>query len=473
MASPTCERFRDDLSAFADRTLAPRRWDQVAYHLAGCPDCRAELAAINAVCSELKRCRAADPSDTLAARLESIAGGMPEAPLYMASGVGDLPSARRTRSRIAAQGSVAALVVMMSAVVIAVLIAPEPVRLTNAVKAAREQFSMASSAISVSDALGAVLLASERGADLGESVSYEPRASDGAMVPATATRAASLLLGATESEADFTGMQRVWISDGEGRYRTAEVRTTKVAGEGAKLEVFDARGGRFLASFLPAFGSRPVEAPEGWTFSESVEPEVVGERTAHHLTAWQDGRRVAGWWFDTDTGVLLWAERYLQAGEVSMAIGFKQLTFGEAALDQSDAQLIALQPAGWDDGDGWCVGLSECPSELAGLPLVAHSSSTTAGRRSMTLVYSDGFESAVVGWSEGVLDDEESGTLNQGVGTPTVAMWQCGDAAIWVSTNGSPELVSELKAGLPEELPYDESVLDKVAAGIDRLVPGN
>ncbi|WP_231979646.1 hypothetical protein [Tessaracoccus coleopterorum] len=86
-----------------------------------------------------------------------------------------------------------------------------------------------------------MLLASERGADLGESISYEPRSSDGAMETVSDARAAALLLRATESESSFTGMQRVWISDGEGRYRTAEVRTTKVAGDGAKLEVFDAR----------------------------------------------------------------------------------------------------------------------------------------------------------------------------------------------------------------------------------------
>ncbi|NHB85562.1 hypothetical protein G7085_15700 [Tessaracoccus sp. HDW20] len=83
----------------------------------------------------------------------------------------------------------------------------------------------------------------------------------------------------------------------------------------------------------------------------------------------------------------------------------------------------------------------------------------------MTLVYSDGFESAVVGWSEGILDEGESGTLSQAIGAPTVAMWQCGDAAIWVSTNGSPELVAELQDGLPRELPYSVSMLDKVVAG--------
>ena len=40
-----CERFRPDLSAFADGTLPPRRWEQVSYHLAGCARCRDEVAA--------------------------------------------------------------------------------------------------------------------------------------------------------------------------------------------------------------------------------------------------------------------------------------------------------------------------------------------------------------------------------------------------------------------------------------------
>lgn len=470
MTSPCCERIRPDLSAYADQTLPPKRWEQVAYHLAGCAECRAELTAIDAVCSELSKCRASDPSAMLAARLESIAGEQAAAPLYMASGPGELPSARRTRNRRVAQGSVAMLVVVMSAVVFAVLIAPEPLRISDPVKAAREQFSMSSSAVSVNEAVGAVLLAFERGADLGESVSYQPRGNDNDMRPVQPERAARLLRGATDSSASYTGTQRVWISDGSGHYRNASVRTTKVAGEGAQLEVFDSRGDRFMSSFLPAMTTSPVDAPDDWEFTEGAQVESVGGRDAVHLQANDGGRPVAAWWFDTDSGVLLWTERYEASGDVSLAMGYQELKLGEATLSEDVAQQISLHPASTSQTDGWCIGLARCPQEIAGLPLVAYAASDRQGHRSMTLVYSDGFESAVVGWTEGVLADGTTQQLAQGAGVPTVELWQCDDAVIWVTTNGSVDLVSEISQQLPQEEPYQASLVDKIKAGIDRLV---
>lgn len=471
MSSPCCDRYRDDLSAFADHTLTSKRFGQVACHLMGCERCRAELAAIDEVCSELKSCRSTAPSDTLSARLESIAGEQSKAPLYMASGEGDLPSARRTRQRRVAQGSVALLVVAMSAVVFAVLIAPDPLRITDPVKTAREQYSMSSAAISINEAFGAVLLAFDRGADLGQPVSYQPRGSDGERARVAPSRAADLLRASTESDASLTGVQRVWISDGDGLYRSAEVRTTKVAGEGAQLEVYDARGDRFLSSFLPAFGDRPVEAPDDWSFTESTRPEAVDGRDAIHLQASEDGVPVAGWWFDTRTSVLLWSERYTSTGAVSLAMGFKELSFGgNVAISDDVTQQLSLQPASTSQTDGWCIGMSQCPQEVGGLPLVAYASSDRQGKRSMTLVYSDGFESAVVGWTEGVLADGIGRTQSEGAGLAKVDLWQCGDAVIWVTTNGSDDLLDDIASDLPTEKPYRASILDRISAGIDRLV---
>lgn len=467
-----CARIRDDLSAYADDTLAPKRWEQVSYHLAGCAACRADLAAITSVCSELSRCRETSTApDALAARLESIAGESAGMPLYMASGRGELPSARRTRTRRVAQGGVALLAVVMSAVVLAVLIAPDPARLTDPVKTAREQFSMSTSAVSVNEAVGAVLLASERGADFGQSVSYQQRGTDGRLARISADRASRLLRGATESDASLTGTQKVWVSDGKGLYRTADVRTTKVAGEGAQLEVLDARGDRFMSSFLPAFGARPVEAPEEWTFSESVLPEQVGDRSAVRLLATVDGAPAAAWWLDTQTGVLLWTERYNGAGDVQLAMGYKDLHYGDATLSDDITQHISLEPASASQTEGWCVGLPECPQEVAGLPLVAYSSSDRQGHRSMMLVYSDGFESAVVGWTEGVLEEGSGELVDQRAGAPTVALWQADEAVVWVTSNGSEQMIREIGEQLPQHAEHHASLLDRVRAGLGRLVP--
>lgn len=472
MAATNCERIRADLSAFVDDTLPPRRWEQVAYHVAGCPRCRAELAAISSVCSELSRChRESATPDSLAARLESIAGEHAATPLYMASGSGELPSARRTRNRRVAQSGAFFLAVVVSAMVLAILIAPEPQRLTDPVKTAREQFSMSSSAVSVNEAVGAALLASERGADLGQSVTYQPRSSDGHMAPVSSERACNLLRSAAGSTASLTGMQQVWVSDGRGLYRHADVRTTLAGGEGAELEVLDARGDRFMSSFQPALSARTVEAPEGWTFYESVLPEQVGARRATQLRAVVDGAPVAAWWLDAETGIVLWSERYDASGAVSLATGYHDLRVGEATLGEDLAQPISLEPVTSSQDSGWCVGLPTCPLEAAGLPLVAYASSDRLGSSSMTLVYSDGFDSVVVGWTEGVLADDVERVVDQRTGAPTVELWQSGDAVIWVTSNGSPSLISKISEQFPGESAYRSSLLDRLEAGLERLVP--
>ena len=216
-------------------------------------------------------------------------------PLYMAAGTGELPSARRTRQRRVAQGSVALLAAVMSLVVIAVLVAPEPRRIADPIKAAREQFSMSASAVSVNEALGAVLLAFDRGADLGDPVSYTPLGQKSVDVVISPHRAAAWLRNA-DVDLDLTGTQRVWIADSEGHYRTADVRTTQVRGEGAQLEVLDTAGDRFSSSFLPQTIERPVEAPQRWRFAESLgaEPSLAGRRYGSQPSTTGAASRVGG-----------------------------------------------------------------------------------------------------------------------------------------------------------------------------------
>ena len=279
-----CSRFRPDLSAFADGTLATKRWEQVGYHLAGCQKCRDEVAAISEVCSTLSSCRITSAPQNLTARLEEIAGEQASAPLYMAPGDGELPSQRKRRNRLAAQGSAALLAVMASVAVLAILIAPDPRRLTDPVGDAREQYSLSSSAINVSEAVGAVLLAFERGADLGTPVAYEPREL-AAGEPVTPERAASLLRHSAASDLAISGVQRVWVSTGAGAFHSAQVHTEKVPGRGASLEVFDAQGTRFLSSFQPDVGVDAVRAPRSWEFTETLVPNRLHDGRAIQLVA--------------------------------------------------------------------------------------------------------------------------------------------------------------------------------------------
>lgn len=468
MAKGPCERFRPHLSAYADGTLTPKRWEQVSYHLAGCQQCRDEVAAISAVCSTLSSYRGSETPESLAARLESIAGEHGSAPLYMAAGDGELPSARRKRVRRATQGGVALLAVMVSAVVLAVLVAPVPPTVTDPVKAARESYSRSLTAISVNEAVGAMLLANERGADFGASETYEPRLSETESVRITAAEAAALLRRAAEADLTLTGIQQVWASDGGGLYRTAQIRTTKVAGEGANLEVFDARGNLFSSSFLPEFGARAFTAPAEWDYVRSATVEQIAGRDAVRVQANTAHQPVARWWIDSATGLLLWAERYDAVGRVNVGFGYKQLSLDAGTLDPSgSAQLIALQPATSSGEAGWCVGLEHCPQVLAGLPLVAYAASDGHGRASMNLVYSDGFHTAVVDWSDGVLDD---GLAHADRGTDmAVKVWQAGEAVVSVACDCSPALMDELTAELPGQAPFHRTIVGKIRDGLARL----
>lgn len=469
-----CDRFQPDLSAFADGTLPHKRWEQVSYHLAGCQACRDEVAAISNVCSTLSEsCRRSSTPDSLAARLESIAGDAAAAPLYMAAGRGELPSARRQRQRRMAQGSAALLVMALSVIVIAVLVAPEPRRLTDPIGTARQQFSMSTAAVSVNEALGAVLLAHERGADLGEAVSYQRLESDTLDVVISPKRAAAWLRDASDTDLTLRGVQRVWVADADGGYRTADVRTVKVAGHGAQLDVFDARGDRFNSSFLPDFHLRQVEATERWNFTESFRPQFVSGRDAYLIKAHDDYGTVAGWWIDSETGLLLWSERYNPSGEVVLAFGYTELESGAASFAADDSgfsQMISLEPASSSQEKGWCVGIEHCPQSVAGLPLVAHSSSTQRDGDSMTLVYSDGFSTAVVNWTPGVLEDGVTARSDRASGLPTVHSWQCDEAVITVVSDAPSDLISEIADDLPAEQPHTRTLLERAAEGFGRLL---
>lgn len=468
-----CDRIRPDLSAFADGTLPPRRWEQVSYHLAGCDSCRDEVREIARVCSTLSLCGRSQAPDSLTARLESIAGEHASAPLYMSKGAGDLPSSRRVRVRRVAQTGAALIVVMMSVVVLAVLVAPDPVRITDPVGAAREQFSMSTAAINVNEAVGAVVLAYERGADLSDSASYVRRAAPTGGLAMTAEQAALLLQGTTDADLTLTGVQRVWISDGEGGYRATDVRTTKVRGHGSQLEVLDANGDQFSSSFLPEFEARDVAAPSGWEFSLGTLPEQVAGRATVRVIARDEGRAVASWWIDANTGLLLWVEKYDTSGAVILAVGYTELNLGSGQFhDDALTQVISLQPASSSQADGWCVGEAVCLQSVGGLPLVAYSATERQGVTSMNLVYSDGFETVVVGWMEGELAGGVTSQTDRSAGFPTVSVWQSGTAVVSVSTNGSLELMADVVAELPGEAPCVITFPDRVAAGLSRLVGG-
>ncbi|MDO5736493.1 MAG: hypothetical protein Q4P15_08460 [Propionibacteriaceae bacterium] len=468
--APSCERFRTDLSAFADETLPSRKWHQVGYHVAGCPACREELASIRSLRSTLQTPRHGSDGapQTLEQRLQRIAGEHIDAPLYMAAGPKcALPTRRRVRTRRMVQSGVAAITVMASMFVIAFLLAPEPPVISNAVKHAREQYSLSTTATSVNASVGAVLLAHERGAAFGVARQKTARSIMGGEAARIPRATAAALLD--RESPTHSGTQRVWVSAGGGQYHVADVRVDEVAGEGTSLAVLDSSGNRFMSWFVPSGTCCKSDAGPPWTFWKYRGMDQVAGRWANVVEARDENdRRVARWWLDCDDGLILFSERYDSSGTPTIMSGFTKITMGEAHLADADVETTKMNPVSSSGTKGWCLGLEHCPADLAGLPLVAHAPSYGPGGKSMRLFYSDGFRGLSVVWSEGQLEGEPQVT-DRTAGFPDVAVWQVRDGIVSVATSNSPELLEQASAQLPGLEPWAPSVWERVGRGLARL----
>ncbi len=365
------------------------------------------------------------------------------------------------------QTGMATMVVLASVLVIAFLVAPEPPLIDSPVKQAREQYSLSTTATSVNEAVGAVLLAHERGASFGHPRHQLARATM-AKAPRPLTRAAAAAMLEREGPT-HSGTQRVWISAGDEGFHVTDVRVDEVAGEGTSLVVLDDTGNRFMSWFVPSSTCCQTEHGPPWTFVKFSGLDQVAGRWADVVEARDDaGRRVARWWVDRDDGLLLWSERYDTQGIPTIISGFTKVRVGEAHLAEDPTELVSMNPVSSSEAKGWCVGLLKCPSNVAGLPLVAHASSDVHGGKSMRLFYSDGFRSLSVVWHEGRLKD----SLPAGdhtVGFPEVAVWQSGGGVVSVATNGTPDMLEVASAQLPGEAAWEPSVMEQVGRGLARL----
>lgn len=466
-----CAKYRDELSAFVDEMLPAKRWDTVAQHLAGCPLCREETVAIRELRSTLSHARTCSaPSTSLASRLEAIAGDDRTQPLYLQHGDDTLPSRRRRRRRWALRGVAATAVLAVGLGTAAVTLAPEPRRVHDAVGDAREQFAMQSTAIHVQEAVGAVLLAHDRGAQLARVDGLEPApAPDGVPLPISDAAADELLARAGGADVMVSGVQEVLVADADGGYWRSDVSINRVAGEGAELVVFDRTGNRFLSSFAPDFSPDEISAPERWDFATYASLVSVAGRPATVLEARRGDAVVARWWLDVASGITLHSERFDPDGDPTIVVGYRSVRVGEAQLPDERTQLVSLSRATTSGSRGWCVGFSVCPYELAGLPLVAYSSTTARGERSMSLVYSDGVQTLTATWVEGVLGDGAAASAMAAAGLPSVEAWQAGRGVVAVTTDGPPRMLEESKERLPGPAAHRDSLWTRLGDGMARL----
>ncbi|GAB3817597.1 hypothetical protein GCM10028820_18820 [Tessaracoccus terricola] len=474
-----CGRFSEDLSAFADHTLPPKRWQQVGYHVAGCPACREEVDAIKRVCSRLSGSCAAPTTSTpesLAVRLERIAGGASHAPLYMAAGApGELPSRRRERNRRLRQGGIAGLGALATMFVLALMLAPDPPTVENPVHMAREEYSLSITSISINETIGAVLLAHERGAQLSEPVTQRARTGIvGSPFEISAEAAAEALSQSIAADLTYSGTQRVWISDGQGAFYANDVRVDEVAGEGSTLSVLDARGDEFVSWFVPSSSCCSSSSPTGWTFFEYEGRDQVAGRWAKVIEARDvDNHTVSKWWVDTANGLVLWTERYDTFGRPTVISGFTDLELDRASLAPDGIELSVMNiPVAVvsEPVQEWCTGLRYCPEMLAGMPLVAHASSEVGNRATMRLVYSDGFRSISVCWTEGLLAADGATRVHDDTpGMPEVEVWQAGDGVVSVATNGGLAVLDRAVSALPPEEAWQPTLLERFREGLARV----
>lgn len=471
-----CQKIRPDLSAFIDETLPKKRWEQVYYHLASCQACQSELSELSEVCSALSKQREvrADAPADLASRLERIAGEGAAHPLYLSASCGPdeavLPSRRRARRRLVAQSGVAMLAVAVVVMILAVAVAPSPVVMAAPVETARNQFNLAVAAIGVNESVGAVLFAHERGAQFEVSGQQEPvEVAEEQALRISASAAAQVIGRSLDPGLNYSGLQRVAVSRGEGKYLTAGVQVTKVEGEGTSMAVLDARGNRFVSTIHPEFTDRVAEPPDSWAFYQYPTLATVAGRPAGVVEARADGRTTARWWVDVPTGVLLRVERFDSDGRPTLMVGFESISFEGATLPDDAQQLIVLMPVSASGVAGWCPNHVRCAPTLAGLPLVAFSSEDADDAGSMLLVYSDGFQSITVSWSNGVLPDDVQDGPQRDSGQASVLARQSGESAILVATNGSAALLARAVEELPGEAPFPDSPADRLRRGLGRL----
>lgn len=366
------------------------------------------------------------------------------------------------------------LALVVGVAVLAVALAPSPRRLEGTVGVAREQFAKQATAVNVQEAVGALLLAQDRGAQFPVVRDAAAHATPSvSALPISADAADAMLSRGATAVVGLGGVQEVLVANDQGGYVRGDVAVTKVAGKGAELVVFDADGNRFLSSFAPDVLEGEVDPPKDWDFFAYPETTHLANRSAVALEARRDDVVTARWWIDVATGIVLRSERYDASGKPTIMVGYDEVRVGDVVLQDDQALTVLLSKATTSGSRGWCVGLDSCPYSLAGLPLVAYASTTTRGEKSMSLVYSNGLQTLSVGWTEGVLAEGDEVTADAATGLPSVRAWQAGQGVISVATNGTKKLLTQAVDELPGQAPYDRGLSAKFVAGMGRITGMN
>lgn len=364
--------------------------------------------------------------------------------------------------------SAVSAMVMASVVVMALLMAPPLPTVDDPVATARAEYLVGAAAISVNQPVAAVLLAQAHGM---EAPAPQRAAARSAMLsesePMHTEDALTVLESATNPQVHFHGKQRVYVTDGEGAFHSYTVNVDHIHGAGSRLSVMEDDANEGAAWFIPE-GQSPLETPAGWTFCDYAGLDQVAGRWAKVIEATNsDGAVVARWWVDAGRNVVLWTERYDGLGQPIMMFGFESIHYDKVARDVSGVETVVMGGASpGPEAEGRCASTRSCPMTLAGLPLVAYSSSSRDG--TLRLVYSDGFRVASVLHTPGVMARAEERVFEPGM--PDVLARQVDGTVISVATNGGVSVLTQAAAELPAAKPYEPSWWGQTSAGFQRMV---
>ncbi|RRD05809.1 hypothetical protein EII34_06270 [Arachnia propionica] len=402
-------------------------------------------------------------------RLERIAGGECDEPLYLTRGRGCMLPTRgqQLRQRLTRSGAVT-VVILAGLLGLTLALGHEPRPLPDPLGEARQQYYLSTTAISVNEGIGAAMWAREHGLSSQASQVAPRRVEPEGTTPVSHTEAMTVL-SRNRYQVTFSGRQRVWLADAEGALWANDVRINEMAGQGAGITVLDADGQAFSSWFVPTLGCCGLSPEMDREFHRYTASQLVAGRETQVLEARRDGVVVSRWWVDAEHDVVLWFERYDTAGKPTVVAGFLEITFGVAEIDQDAVPALTLQAASSADRAGWCHGLTRCPMSLAGLPLVAYGTSGPGEQPWQRLVYSDGVRTLSVSWTPGVIG-QVTRMDDDARGQPHVSVWQAGDGVISVATADSRALLVRACDELPGERASDFDLGDRFTSGLWRLL---
>lgn len=387
-----------------------------------------------------------------------------------------LPSRRaERRGKVkVASASVASLVVVV--LVWSFMMAPDIVRVADPEAEGRNDFSVSVAALSINETLGAVLMAVDRGATFASGTPTRRDIPFGTPRPLSRGHARVMLQQVQQPTRAYSGQQDVTVLTGQG-YLTGTVKITEVPDAGATVSVIDAADNTFMSGFVPSMITPELPNVEAldFEFCTSGCDMVAGVPVAVLQARWR-GALVARWWIDAERSLILRSERYDATGQLLLSSGFSEIDYTprDARAEVTSRPLVGamqLKLPTESRGTDWCVGLDECPDELAGLPLVAYSSSERNGDHVMKLVYSDGIVTMTVLRQPGFLaPGGQPARQFKSLGMPSVVAWQSGDAVMVVATNGAAAQLSAASEVLPHDDPASPGVGWQLSRGFSRLV---